>query len=520
MEAARVNPAYEIERLLQFGIKHGLLDKLDSIIARNQLLDLLKLKEPYGGSAEDEELELPCEILNRLARYAGEAGIFDKGIHAYKELFDTRIMGLIMPREAEVVKKFNELKEKQSIKAATDYFYDLANVSNYIRTESIAKNISWKANSKYGSLEITINLTKPEKDPKTIALEKLQPQNNYPRCMLCIDNIGYAGRINFPARQTHRIVPVTICNEQWYFQYSPYVYYNEHCIVLSEEHVPMVISKKTFSLLLDFVRQFPHYICGSNADLPIVGGSILSHNHFQGGNYVFPMQEAAVHQSFQCSKYKNISIGLLKWPLSVIRAAGSSIEDLVEFSDYVLGCWKDYCDESADIIAYTGSRDGKVPHNTITPIARINSEGKYEMDLVLRNNRTTEQYPDGIFHPHKEIHHIKKENIGLIEVMGLAILPGRLETEVAQVKDILCGTANIAEIYSQQHALYKHRFWIEEILGEYGNSLTKERATEILRKEIGKKFETCLEHSGVFKQTDDGLKAFGRFMDSMGCFSV
>lgn len=512
-----VNPAYEIERILQFGTKHSMLDKLDTIIARNQLLELFKLKEPYNGKVEDENLEYPTEILSRLVDYGADVELFDKEVYVYRELFDTKIMGLIMPRESEIVRKFNELAQKQSIKAATDYFYELCIASNYIRTAQIAKNVKWAGTSEYGSLEITINLTKPEKDPKTIAIERLQPQSDYPKCMLCIDNIGYSGRINFPARQTHRLIPITICGEQWYFQYSPYVYYNEHCIVLSESHVPMVISKKTFSLLLDFVRQFPHYLCGSNADLPIVGGSILSHNHFQGGNYLFPMQKAPVIKNFKCEVFKNVKIGVVKWPLSVIRATSDKIEELVEFSDYVLNKWRGYSDEAVDIIAYSDLKDVKIPHNTITPIARMNEEGKYEMDLVLRNNRTSEKYPDGIFHPHKEIHHIKKENIGLIEVMGLAILPGRLKTEVESIKEVLCGKASIADIYDREHVLYKHKYWIEELVSKYGASLIIERADEIIKHEIGKKFETCLEHTGVFKQTDEGLSAFNKFMESIEC---
>jgi UDPglucose--hexose-1-phosphate uridylyltransferase len=506
------NPAYEIERLLQFGEKHGLLDKLDTIIARNQLLDLLKLKEPYSGEIIDEEMDYPTEILSDLVEYAGDTGLFDKEVYVYRELFDTKIMGLIMPRESEIVRNFNELAQKQSIKAATNYFYELCEASNYIRTAQIAKNIKWTAASKYGCMEITINLTKPEKDPKTIAMERLQPQSSYPKCMLCVDNIGYSGRINFPARQTHRLIPITLCGEQWYFQYSPYVYYNEHCIVLSESHVPMVVSKKTFSWLLDFVRQFPHYLCGSNADLPIVGGSILSHNHFQGGNYLFPMQKAPIIKNFECKQFKNIKIGIVKWPLSVIRATSDSIEELIEFSDYVLNQWRGYSDQSADVLAYSDSENGKIPHNTITPIARRNEAGKYEIDLVLRNNRTTEEYPDGIFHPHKEIHHIKKENIGLIEVMGLAILPGRLKNEVEQIKEILRGKTKVVDISNPEHELYKHQLWIEELVSKHGTSLKAERADEVVKLEIGKKFETCLEHTGVFKQTDEGLCEFNKFI--------
>ncbi len=513
-----INPAYEIERLLQFGIKHGLIDKLDAIISRNQLLNLLKIEEPYNGNIVEENLEYPTEILNSLVEYAGNIGLFDKEIYAFGELFSAKIMGSIMPREAEIVRKFYELVETQSIKAATDYFYELCLASNYIRTAQIAKNIKWTTDTKYGSIEITINLTKPEKDPKVIAMEKLQQESNYPKCMLCIDNIGYSGRINFPARQTHRIIPVTLCGEQWYFQYSPYVYYNEHCIILSENHVPMAVSKKTFSWLLDFVRQFPHYICGSNADLPIVGGSILSHNHFQGGNYIFPMQKATTIKNYKCNKFEKVKIAIVKWPLSVIRAISDDISELTDFSDYVLNMWREYSDESVEIITYSDS--GKIPHNTITPICRMNEEGKYEMDLVLRNNRTTAEYPDGIFHPHKEIHHIKKENIGLIEVMGLAILPGRLKLEIEQIKQILCGKSYNEESFDKGHVLYKHKAWIEELLPKYGNTLTDEYADEVIRCEIGRKFETCLEHTGVFKQTDEGLKAFDKFMKSIGCKNI
>ncbi len=511
-----INPAYEIERLLQFGERHGMIDKLDKIVARNKLLDLLKLKEPFYGEIPDEYIEYPREILERIVDYAGEAGLFDKDIYVCRELFDTAIMGTMMPRESEIIRNFTELAEKQSIKAATDYFYDLCLVSNYIRTAQIEKNIKWVNESKYGKLEITINLTKPEKDPKTIAMERLQPQSNYPECMLCIDNIGYAGRINFPPRQTHRIIPVRLCEEQWYLQYSPYVYYNEHCIVLSEKHEPMVISKMTFQLLLEFVRQFPHYICGSNADLPIVGGSILSHNHFQGGNYLFPMQKAPITAKYKSDKFKNVGIGLVKWPLSVIRLSCKSIDELVEFSNYVLTCWKGYSDESVEVLAYTYTEEGRVSHNTITPIARINESGKYELDLVLRNNRTTKEHPDGIFHPHKEIHHIKKENIGLIEVMGLAILPGRLENEIIKIKEILVGNGDTDSIYDSENVLFKHKNWIEQLISKYGMALTEGAADRVLKNEIGKKFEICLEHSGVFKQSEKGLEAFDKFLKSMG----
>lgn len=515
-----INAAFEIERLLKFGQKHGLVGKLDTIIARNQLLDLFGINEPYSGSVPDEHMEYPTEILDKLVQYAGNAGLFDKDIPVYKELFDTKVMGLLMPRESEIVKTFYELAENGSIKSATDYFYNISLVSNYIRTAQISKNISWNTPTEYGELEITINLTKPEKDPRQIALEKLQPQSNYPKCLLCLENIGFAGRINFPARQTLKVIPVSLMGEEWYLQYSPYVYYNEHCIVFSEKHEPMVVSKKTFEFILDFVRQFPHYICGSNADLPIVGGSILSHNHFQGGNYTFPMHKASVIRRYVHPGFSNISIGTLKWPLSVIRASGDSISELAAFADHILSIWRGYSDESADIKAHTEKGDEKVPHNTITPIARVNPDGKYEVDLVLRNNRTTEEYPDGIFHPHKEIHHIKKENIGLIEVMGLAILPGRLKTEMEEIKKILSGYQSIGTIDGENHILYKHLTWIEEIIQKYGSSLQEEQAEQVLKHEIGKKFMTCLEHTGVFKQNTAGQIGFNRFLQSAGCMSV
>lgn len=511
-----LNAAYEIERLLQFGQKHNLIGNLDKIVARNGMLDLLGIKEPYIGEIPDENMEYPTEIISRITDYAGEKGIFDKDIYVMRELFDTKLMGLMMPRQSEVIKEFEYLVSHESVKAATEYFYHLCTASNYIRTAQIANNIKWEADSKYGSLEITINLTKPEKDPKTIAMERLQPQSNYPKCMLCIDNIGYAGRVNFPARQTHRVVPVTLCDESWFLQYSPYVYYNEHCIVFSEMHVPMTINKRTFEYILSFVSQFPHYLCGSNADLPIVGGSILSHNHFQGGNYLFPMQKAQIIRNYNSERFIGVSVGIVKWPLSVIRAASSDIGKLVDFSDYVLNEWRQYSDSSVDVLAFSDADNGPIPHNTITPIARVNEQGLYEMDLVLRNNRTTEHYPDGIFHPHKEIHHIKKENIGLIEVMGLAILPGRLKAEMEQVKSILCGTKSTEGITSEENILFKHKEWVELLVAKYGTANTIDQSDNIIKSEIGKKFETCLEHTGVFKQNESGLKAFDIFMSKLG----
>ncbi len=512
-----INAAYEIERLLKFARKNGLIEQLDEIFVRNQLLDLFKLEEPYNGLVPEENPEYPTGILDCLLSYAEENGFYDKEIKAYRELFDTKVMGLLMPRASEVSRRFEELSRTEGIEKATDYFYRLCLVSNYIRTAQISKNIGWKVDTEYGELEITINLSKPEKDPKQIALELSMPQKQYPKCLLCLENTGYAGRVNFPARQTHRVVPVTLSGEPWYLQYSPYVYYNEHCIVFSEEHRPMQVTRKTFERLLNFVEQFPHYTCGSNADLPIVGGSILSHDHFQGGRYTFPMEIAEIVLKASHSSYPGMKISTLRWPLSVIRASSSDVRSLVEFSDYVLKQWREYSDEKSELLAYTTVNGEKVPHNTITPIARRNRQGEYEIDLVLRNNRTTPEYPDGLFHPHKEMHHIKKENIGLIEVMGLAILPARLSVETGLIKDILTGSTPLNSVDSKDNVLYKHITWVRELIAKYGKKISGEQSEKVLQYEIGEKFKTCLEHSGVYKQTEKGQKAFTDFLKSMGC---
>lgn len=511
------NVGLEIERLLSFGEKQGLIGKLDVIIARNELLSLFKLQEPYEGEVPEENPDYATGILDSLVEYAGEIGLFDREIEANRELFETRVMGILMPRASEIVRNFYELAQNASMDKATDYFYSLSLASNYIRTAYINKNVSWSTKTDYGDLEVTINLSKPEKDPKAIALEKLQPQSSYPKCLLCLGNIGYAGRINFPARQTLRIIPVTLCGEQWYLQYSPYVYYREHCIVFSENHEPMAISRKTFGWLLDFVRQFPHYICGSNADLPIVGGSILSHNHFQGGKHTFPMHKATVQGRYSHGEYRGISIEILKWPMSVIRAAGDSMEELIDFCHFIYSKWIEYSDIEVDICAFSVNEGQKTPHNTITPIARINPQGTYEMDMVLRNNRTSKEHPDGIFHPHKEIHHIKKENIGLIEVMGLAILPGRLKSEIGEIIKVMSGQKDIKSMEDEAQELQKHIPWIQELQKKYGSLLSEEEAEGIVRQEVGKRFMTCIEHAGVFKQDVKGREALGRFLFSAGC---
>ncbi|MEG1932350.1 MAG: UDP-glucose--hexose-1-phosphate uridylyltransferase, partial [Pygmaiobacter sp.] len=505
------NTVYQLERLLQFGVHQNLLQELDVFVARNTLLDLFSISEPYSGEVPSENAEVPTDILNLLLDDAGELGLFDPEIHALRVNFEARIMGALMPRESEVAARFDTLYPTEGAKAATDYFYHLCIVSNYIRTAEIAKNIQWNYACNYGTLEITINLTKPEKDPKTIAMERLAPSASYPKCMLCLENIGYAGRVNFPARQYHRVVPVTLAGERWFLQYSPYVYYNEHCIVFGEQHEPMQVDHLTFQRLFDFVEQFPHYTCGSNADLPIVGGSILSHNHFQGGNYRFPMQDATVLAQYRHSAFPDLVIESINWPIATLRVVGKQKSSLIAFADKVLAAWRTYSDESVDILAFTTENGERIPHNTITPIVHFEADRGYILDLVPRNNRTSATYPEGIFHPHREIHHIKKENIGLIEVMGLAILPSRLKAQCAEIVSVLTGDKSAAAVAATAP---EHTDWIQFLTRKYGTALDRAAAQEALRTEIGAKFKTCLEHAGVFKQTDSGNAAYDRFLHS------
>ncbi|MEG0304474.1 MAG: UDP-glucose--hexose-1-phosphate uridylyltransferase [Oscillospiraceae bacterium] len=509
--------AYLIEELLNFGVQHQFIGKLDKIVARNTLLDLFGLNEPYKGEVNADVPPLPTDILNALVAKAEESGIIESGVPAIAINFETRIMGALMPRQSEVEAKFARIRKEKGVCAATEYFYTLCEKANYIRTAQIAKNIKWETDTKYGKMEITINLTKPEKDPKTIALERLAPAASYPKCMLCIDNIGYAGRVNFPARQTHRVVPITLCGEEWYLQYSPYVYYNEHCIIFSEKHEPMCIEQKTFRQIFDFVSQIPHYTCGSNADLPIVGGSILSHTHFQGGNYVFPMQNAKALCEYECPEYPTLKMHSLKWPVSTLRVQGRDKEAMIRFATEFLDKWREYSDANADIIAFTEENGTKTPHNTVTPILHYTDTEGFILDLVPRNNRTSEEYPDGIFHPHKEIHHIKKENIGLIEVMGLAILPARLKTQSEQIANVLTGKETAENVKANAT---EHGEWIDYLAQKYGTAQNKAAADEIVRTEIGYKFETCLEHAGVFKQTQSGTEAFTRFMNTLGARQI
>ena len=500
-----------IERLLRFGLQQKLIAPLDVYVARNTLLDLFGLAEPWAGEVPDDVPDTPAALLDPLLDRAAAAGLYDGEVDALRVNFEARIMGALMPRESEVAARFDELWKTEGVRAATDYFYHLCIASNYIRTAQIAKNIRWEHPCQYGTLEVTINLTKPEKDPKTIALERLQPASSYPKCMLCIENIGYAGRVNFPARQTHRVVPVNLCGEQWFLQYSPYVYYNEHCIVFDSNHTPMRISPRTFAQLFDFVRQFPHYTCGSNADLPIVGGSILSHSHFQGGRYVFPMQKASIAVPLTDIRYPGVRAGILNWPVSAVRLIGRSSQQMQIVANNILTAWRNYSDESVGILARTGD----TPHNTVTPILHYDEKDGYILDLALRNNRTSEEYPDGIFHPHKEYHNIKKENIGLIEVMGLAILPARLKDQGAQIAEILAGQRpNTSR--EEGSPLAVHADWIDQLIAKYGTSMAPQDANNVVKQEIGTVFSHVLENAGVFKQDKEGQDAFLRFMQSVG----
>ena len=513
------NTAFHIERLLAYGVHHGLISPLDAVVARNTLLDLFGLAQPYEGQLPDAPLpDTPETLLEPLLDAAAAAGLYDGEVPALRVNFEARIMGALMPRESEVAARFDTLWKTQGIEAATNWFYALCIRSNYIRTAQIAKNIQWQHPCQYGNLEITINLTKPEKDPKTIALERAQPAAGYPKCMLCLENIGYAGRVNFPARQNHRVVPLTLCGEKWYLQYSPYVYYNEHCIVFSENHTPMSITPRTFAQLYDFVSQFPHYTCGSNADLPIVGGSILSHLHFQGGRYTFPMQKAAALSTWRHPSYPDLVIENIRWPVSALRVKGTDKQQLLDFSTLVLNTWRGYSDAAADILAASEENGTSMPHNTLTPILHYDADAKvFVFDLVPRNNRTTPEYPEGIFHPHRELHHIKKENIGLIEVMGLAILPARLQKQGAAIADVLSGKRAADDVKREAP---EHAAWLDELCAQHGTALSPARAKEVVRAGIGAKFEACLENAGVFKQTPAGQAACARFLAAVGCTRV
>lgn len=489
-----------VRSLTAYAVSHDLIPEEEMTYAANSIFDVLDVSPEAGFHAAGGEERPLKEILDVLLDDAVARGRIDGGI-ASRDLFDTRIMGCVTPRPGEVIRKFRALREEDPVKA-TDYFYRLAGDSDYIRRYRIAKDRKWIAPTRYGELDITINLSKPEKDPKAIAAALTKKANAYPECLLCPENEGYAGRLDHPARQTIRLIPLTLGGEQWYMQYSPYVYYNEHCIVLSGEHVPMKISRMTFVRLLEFLKLFPHYTIGSNADLPIVGGSILTHEHFQGGRYTFAMAKAPLRKKLVFAGFEDVEAGIVEWPMSVIRLDGADPDRLIELADLILGRWRSWSDPSADILAET---DG-TPHNTITPIAR-KRDGLFELDLVLRNNRTTEEYPLGIFHPHDELHHIKKENIGLIEVMGLAVLPARLLGEMDRLEKALVRGEDVRVIPE----IEAHADWAEEIAAKYP-SITEENAGGIIRDEIGIVFSKVLEHCGVFKDDEAGRAAFKRFL--------
>ncbi len=506
-----------INKLVAYGLSTGLIEKEDIIYTVNCLLIQLGLDaadyeaqdiEKLSAEVPSEEKELAAyleAVLKELNDYAAENGLIENDSVVYRDLFDTKLMGTMVARPSEIIRKFDE-KYADSPEAATDFYYNYSKNTDYIRRYRIAKDMKWVAPTEYGDLDITINLSKPEKDPKAIAAARNARQSGYPKCQLCWENEGYSGRVDHPARENHRIIPVTIQDSKWGFQYSPYVYYNEHCIVFNSRHIPMKIEHDTFCKLFDFVRQFPHYFVGSNADLPIVGGSILSHDHFQGGHYTFAMAKAEVERSFTVKGFEDVKSGIVKWPMSVIRLSSPDYKRVIELADVVLNKWRSYTDEAAFIFAET---DG-TPHNTITPIARKRGDD-YELDLVLRNNITTKEHPLGVYHPHAELHHIKKENIGLIEVMGLAVLPARLKGEMAALKEAILAGADLRA----SEELEKHADWVDAFRPKYAD-INEENIDDILRKEIGEVFMHVLEDAGVYKRTKEGQEAFDRFVSTLG----
>lgn len=491
-----------IRELVIYGKNNGLICEADEVYVTNRLLELFDVME-YEENPEITESRAVCEILEDMMTYAHENGIMKEDTITAKDLFDTKIMGCITPPPSVVRAEFAK-RYAESPKEATDYYYQFSQATNYIRKDRIAKDEKWVTDTEYGPIDITINLSKPEKDPRDIAKAGQAKKSGYPACLLCKENEGYAGHFSHPARQNHRVIPIKLDGQNYYLQYSPYVYYNEHCIIFNEQHIPMKIDYAVFRKLLDFVRQYPHYMAGSNADLPIVGGSILSHDHFQGGGYVFAMAKADYERKFVIPGFESITAGIVKWPMSVIRLQGDDMEVMAKAADHILTSWRAYTDADAFIFSET---DG-VPHNTITPIARMHGD-KLELDLVLRNNITTEECPWGVYHPSADLHHIKKENIGLIEVMGLAVLPARLKGEMAELsKAILAG-----EDIRKNALIEKHADWVDSWIGNY--EITAENITEILHDEISKVFVKVLECAGVYKRTEEGQAAFMRFVDSL-----
>ena len=488
-----------LDALVNYAVERGLIAQEDKTYAFNRLMEQMNLDSVGAGEAVSASLN---EILDALCDDACRRGLIENNIVS-RDLFDTKLMGVLTPFPHEVRRKFSDLYA-QSPESATAWYYQFSQDTNYIRCDRIKKDRKWTYDCEYGSLDITINLSKPEKDPRAIAAARNAPQTDYPKCQLCSENEGYAGRINHPARQNHRLIPVTIAGTQWYLQYSPYVYYNEHCIVLNSRHTPMKIDRACFCKLFDFVKQFPHYFVGSNADLPIVGGSILSHDHFQGGHYEFAMAKAPVEKQVEFSGFEDVNAGIVRWPMSVLRLSCPDSERIIQLAENILSAWRAYSDPSVSIYAETEG----IPHNTITPIARKRGEN-YELDLVLRNNLTTEEHPLGLFHPHAKLHHIKKENIGLIEVMGLAVLPSRLKAELAMLREAILSDADIRS----DDTLAKHADWVEELREKY--CFTPENTEDILCREVGEVFRQVLEDAGVFKRDSQGQEAFLRFIGAV-----
>ena len=491
-----------IKKLVTYGMETGLISEEEKIYSTNLILDVLKLDDYEEPEENYEKVELE-PVLKELLDYAVEKGLIEDSV-VYRDLFDTRLMNCLVPRPSQVIKTFKE-KYAASPEEATNYYYKLSRDSDYIRRYRVCKDMKWVTKTEYGDIDITINLSKPEKDPKAIAAAKLAKQSGYPKCQLCRENEGYAGRTNHPARENHRIIPITINGGQWGFQYSPYVYYNEHCIVFNGQHVPMKVERATFVKLFDFIKLFPHYFIGSNADLPIVGGSILSHDHFQGGNYEFAMAKAPVEREFTVKGYEDVKAGIVKWPLSVIRLSCTDEKRIIDLADHILKAWRGYTDEEAYVFAET---DGE-PHNTITPIARKRGD-MYELDLALRNNITTPECPFGLYHPHNELHHIKKDNIGLIEVMGLAVLPSRLKEEMEILSDYIVDGKDIRS----NEKIEKHADWVDEFRPKYP-VISAENVDAVLKEEIGIVFKKVLEDAGVFKRDAKGQAAFDRFTGTL-----
>lgn len=494
----------KIAQLVEYAVRKGWISKADRIWAANRILEVLQMSGLLSLPPV-EDLPPLQEILNGLCDYAYQTGLLDGNSSTYYDLLDTKLIGLLVPRPSEIIDMFFSLYSDKGAKAATDWYYAFSGDTNYIRRDRIAKDRKWTVETEYGAIDITINLSKPEKDPKAIAAAAKAKSAGYPKCLLCMENEGYAGHLSHPARQNHRIIPIFLNGTDFFLQYSPYVYYNEHCIVLNKEHTPMHIDEQVFGNLLDFVTLLPHYFIGSNADLPIVGGSVLSHDHYQGGNYEFAMARAGLEELFSISGYEDVKTGIVRWPMSVIRLRSENKNRIISLAAHILNKWRNYDDPKAFLFHKT---EGE-PHSTITPIARRKGRD-YELDLVLRNNITTEEYPLGVFHPHAEKHHIKKENIGLIEVMGLAVLPARLKDELAAVADALIKGKDL----DSDPKTASHAPWAREIQTKY-SELNTENVMEILQQEVGEVFCTVLEDASVFKRTEDGKGAFRRFINSL-----